>query len=190
MGFLDAIFNLDCSVIQSVADNFRSPFMTGFMKAVTLLGEHGIFLIICALVCIIIPKTRKLGITMGIALLLGFLFGNLLIKNVVARPRPYTLARFSDLLLVSELSDWSFPSGHTLAAFECAVAVFIYHKKIGVAAIIAAVLIAFSRIYLVAHYPSDVIVGALMGILFAIAAYYIVKALYKKFPKLVGKTAE
>ena len=178
---IESIIELDKTVLQFITDTFRGPVLDFLMPIITVLGDHGIFLMFCTLLLIIFPKTRKMGFTAALAMLMGFIFGNLIIKNAVARARPYTLEEFRSLLYISELSDWSFPSGHSLASFEVAVSVFAYNKKAGVGAIIVAIIIAFSRLYLVVHFPSDVLAGAIMGTLFAIAAYFIVKALYKRF---------
>ena len=178
---IDRIVELDIAILQFIADNFKNPVLDVIMKIVTYFGEGGIFWIVCSVICICFPKTRKMGFTMALALTFGVIIGNGIIKNVVARPRPYTLDQFADLRGVAPLTDWSFPSGHTLASFEASVAIFCYRKGIGIAAIALAFCVAISRLYLMVHFPSDVIVGALLGTGFAIAAFFIVKAVYKRF---------
>ena len=107
---------------------------------------------------------------------------------MVGRIRPYDY----DPTLVSILkrlpSDLSFPSGHTLASFEAATAIFIRNKKWGVPALVLAVLIALSRLYVTVHYPTDVIAGLLLGVLFAIVACRVIDLLYKKFEKPAEET--
>ena len=117
---------------------------------------------------------------MGVALLLGFLTGNLLLKNCIARTRPF-LWDPTISLLIEKPSDYSFPSGHTLASFECAVAIFRYHRKWGIAALVFAVLIAFSRLYLQVHYPTDVLGGAMLGTLWGMLACWIVDTVIKRY---------
>ena len=107
------------------------------------------------------------------------------IKNVVARTRPYEYREIE--LLVKKLSDYSFPSGHTLASFEASVCIFIRNKKWGIPALVLAFLIAFSRLYLYIHFPSDVLAGALLGTAFAIAATLTVNKIYKKKNILANK---
>lgn len=175
------IVEIDISILAFIADNLKAPALDVIMRVITYFGEGGIFWIVVSLICMAFPKTRKMGFTMALAMVFGIIIGNGIIKNVVARPRPYTLEQFADLRGVAPLSDWSFPSGHTLASFEAAVSIFCYRKGIGVAAIALAVCVAISRLYLMVHFPSDVIVGALLGILFAICAFFIIKALYKRF---------
>lgn len=175
---------MEFSVLNWIQEVFKSPFMDKFMTYVTMLGDAGIFWIICAVVCLCFKKTRKMGLTMGMALIFGLIIGNGFLKNVFFRTRPYDVAGYEairDSLLVEKLHDGSFPSGHTLASFEAAVAIFMYKKPLGTAALVLAVLIAFSRLYLFVHFPSDVIAGILLGTLFAIASFHITKALYKKY---------
>jgi undecaprenyl-diphosphatase len=142
------------------------------MPIITSLGNTGIFWILLAVVFLCFRKTRKIGITMGIALIFGLIFGNLLLKPLTARIRPYDFDP-SIVLLIPPEHEFSFPSGHTLASFEGAVSVFLYRKKWGIPALILAALIAFSRLYLMVHYPIDIIVGLILGSLFAWTAYKI-----------------
>ena len=88
---------------------------------------------------------------------------NLLLKNLVARPRPF--AEIEALIpLIAKPTDFSFPSGHTTASFAVAlVMVRMLPKKIGVPAVAVATLVAFSRLYLGVHYPTDVLVGLLVA---------------------------
>jgi len=154
-----------------------------FWTSVTMLGESGIFWIALSLLLMLIPKTRKAGFTMGLALLLGVIFGNAVLKNAVARPRPYDLdpTLFCRLAWGEMSTDFSFPSGHTLASFEAAAGLFLYHKKWGSVALCAALLVMLSRLFLVVHYPTDLLAGALLGILFALLSAKAIGFLYAKF---------
>lgn len=89
--------------------------------------------------------------------------GNLILKNLVARSRPFFFNTAVDLL-ISVPTDYSFPSGHTMSSFTAAVILYHADKRLGIPALILAFLIAFSRLYLYVHFPSDVIAGALIGI--------------------------
>lgn len=180
-GLINGIINIDVAILQFFVDNVHNPVLDVIMKILTMFGEGGIFWIAVCVVCMAFPKTRKIGFTMAIAMLLGFAIGNGIIKNVVARHRPYELAQFSAFPIVKKLSDWSFPSGHTLASFEAAVSIFCWRKKWGAAALALALCVAVSRIYLIVHYPSDVIAGALLGTAFALVAFFIIKTLYTKY---------
>lgn len=148
--------------------------------AITTFGEAGIFWIVLSLILMLLPKTRKAGFSMGLALLLGVILGNGVLKNVVARPRPYDVSTaLSHRLAWGEMSnDFSFPSGHTLASFEAATALFLHHKKWGIAALVLAFFVSISRLFLLVHYPTDLLFGALLGILFAVLASFTVRKLW------------
>ncbi len=170
----------ELSILDFIRETFTCKALDLFMPFVTKFGDHGIFWIALSVLFIIFKKTRKLGLTMGLALLMGFLAGNMFLKNVVARIRPYDLNE-SVTLLVSRLSDYSFPSGHTLASFEAATAITLYSKRLGIPALVLAALIALSRLYLYVHYPTDVIAGAALGIGFAFLAFFIIKKVEEKW---------
>ena len=172
----------ELGILDSIQEIFGCKFLDTVMPVITLFGDGGIFWIALAIVLLIFKKTRKIGLTMGIALAMGFIIGNLGLKNIFARIRPYDLnPEFP--LLIEKLHDFSFPSGHTLASFEASVAIFLYNKKFGIAAIVLAVLIAFSRLYLYVHYPTDVITSIILGTGFAIISFLIVKKIFKKVDK-------
>ena len=143
--------------------------MTRFMSFVSLLGKGGIFLILLSLCLLLLKKTRRFGTAMIIGLALGALFVNLFLKVVIARPRPYTDMEgfyYPLWLMVGQHteSDMCFPSGHTNAAFAAMVPVFILgNKKSSWLALLFGILMGISRIYLVVHYPTDVVGGFITG---------------------------
>lgn len=154
-------------------------------STITYFGESGIFWIVLSLVLMFFKKTRKAGFSMGLALLLGVIVGNGILKNVIGRPRPYTLdPTLSHRLVFGEMTkDFSFPSGHTLASFEAATALFIRHKKWGIAALVLAFFVSVSRLFLLVHYPTDLVAGAILGILFAYLASKTVDLIFRKIEK-------
>ena len=111
---------------------------------------------------------------------------NVTLKPLVARIRPYdlqeTLGNHINLL-ISAQHDYSFPSGHTIASFEACVVLLIHDKRMGIPATILACLIAFSRLYLYVHYPTDVIFSLFAGILFAFLGNAIVSLVYRRLPR-------
>lgn len=145
--------------------------MTALMELISLLGSGGIFLIILSLLLLLLRPTRRFGTAMAIGLALGAIVVNLWLKVVIARPRPYVDAEgfFYPLWMMMGAhteSDFSFPSGHTNAAFATMVPVFLLGKKNwSWLALVFAVLMGVSRIYLVVHFPSDVIGGMITGTL-------------------------
>jgi len=173
---------------QSISNHILDSIMIGF----TNLGNGGMLWILLAAIFLCTKKYRKCGITMTIALLLSLIICNGIMKNLVARPRPCWVDT-SVHLLIKNPTDYSFPSGHTSASFAAAVAIFMYHKKIGIVALIIAANIAISRIYLFVHYPSDVLVSLILGCLYGVIAYFAVKALcnrYSKFSEWVSPSLE
>lgn len=149
----------------------HTPVLTAIMKAASKLGDMGLVWIVLAAILLMIPKTRKLGILVTIALALDVLTCNVILKPLVARTRPYDINTAIDLLIAAP-KDFSFPSGHTASSFAAAAAVwFGGKKKLAVPALVLAVLIAFSRMYFYVHYPTDVLCGAILGMLCGYMAY-------------------
>ena len=180
----------DLPMLEGIQSSMRNDFFDGFFKTVTHLGDAGIFWILLTIALLIIPKTRKLGYCSAIALVLDVLLVNCCIKPIVNRDRPYTMAEYAARgiqLLIKEAHDASFPSGHTAASFASAVAILFYNRKMGIPAIILAVIIGFSRLYVAIHFPSDVFVGAIVGILCAIIAYFICQKTYPMLENKFGK---
>lgn len=140
----------------------RTLFGDLIMPAISFLGDKGWLFIVTGLILLFIPKTRTCGMCVCLSLAAGFLLGNGVLKNLVQRQRPCWIDR-EVVLLVANPRDYSFPSGHTLAAFETAVSILCFYKRAGLVFLALACLIAFSRLYLFVHFPSDVLGGALLG---------------------------
>ena len=162
--------SFDLPVLDWIQANLQSGFMDKFMPFITKFGDHGTFWMIVAALLFLFPRTRKTGLGMAIAMMIGLLICNVTLKPLVGRIRPYDLQAELGItiqLLGERMHDFSFPSGHTIASFEAAVVLLKNSKKMGIPAMILAVLIAFSRLYLYVHYPTDVIVSVILGTLFA-----------------------
>ena len=141
----------------------HTPVLDKFMTSVTKLGNAGIFWIILTVLFLLIPKMRKTGVVMAAALIIDLLLCNVLLKNLVARTRPYDV-NTGIQLLVAKLRDYSFPSGHTAASFASAAALyFAGEKKLWKPALVLACLIAVSRLYLYVHYPTDILAGIILA---------------------------
>jgi len=151
--------------------SLHNPLLDKIMVLITHLGDSGLIWIITALVLLCIKKYRKDGLVMGLALVFGLILGNLILKNVIQRPRPCWVDP-SVLLLIANPTDYSFPSGHTQAAVAAAVVLWHADRQWGIAAAILAVGIAFSRMYLYVHYPTDILGGIVSGALCAGAALW------------------
>nr|MBQ8245034.1 phosphatase PAP2 family protein [Oscillospiraceae bacterium] len=162
--------SFDLPILEWIRTTLWCDALDVAMPIITMFGDAGIFWIACSVLLLLFPKTRKTGLGMGFALILGLLICNVTLKPMVARIRPYDLQAQLGVtinLLNGTMHDFSFPSGHTIASFEAAVVLLKNSKKMGIPAMILAVLIAFSRLYLYVHYPTDVIASILLGTLFA-----------------------
>ena len=161
----------DLPILDWIAANLWCPFLDTVMPAITLLGDAGIFWIALAVALLLFPKTRRVGLGMAFALLMGLLLCNLMLKPLCQRPRPYDYQYevFGKLipLIIERQHDFSFPSGHTIASFEAAGVIALNNKRWGIAALVLACLIAFSRLYLYVHYPTDVLVSVVLGLILA-----------------------
>lgn len=177
--------DLDIGILYWLQDHVVCSFLTPVMKIATTLGNSGIIWILLCLILMIPKSTRKIGITAALSLAFVSLLNNFVIKIIVARPRPFTQVDID--LLINAPRSYSFPSGHAASSFATATAVFLGDKKLGIVALIIAALIAFSRLYFFVHYPSDVIAGAIEGIVIAIAMAYIVNQAMKKPESTSGK---
>ena len=177
------ITDLDIRFLTFVQEHLRTPVATPFWKFITLFGDAGIFWIILTLILLIWKRTRRAGLACTISLLLDFLIVNILIKNLVARPRPYDLFQHIEAL-AGPMKDYSYPSGHTAASFACSlVLVRMLPKKYGIPLVVLSALIAFSRLYLGVHYPTDVIGGFLIGCLTSWIACRVIRRFGKQDTK-------
>lgn len=163
---IDIIEQLDTNILNFIHNDLHNSVFDFIMPIITFLGNGYLLWIVVSIILTISKKYRKAGITMAVALILCAVMGEMLIKNIVKRPRPYEGVTGIQLL-IPKLSSYSFPSGHTLSSFAAAFVIFKYMRKWAIPAFILAVLIAFSRNYLYVHYPFDVLAGAVFGGFFA-----------------------
>lgn len=169
---------IDNNILDFIQANMRCLFLDRIMPYISLIGNEGAVWILLALILLIIPSCRKTGIEMSIALILSLLIGNIALKPLIARARPFT-ANPDFILLIRPPTDYSFPSGHTMSSFAAATVIWFANKKYGTAALALAALIAFSRLYLYVHYLTDVLAGLVIGVLIAILSAGVIKE-YRK----------
>ena len=161
----------------------RTQVLDSFFLGLTrVAGSYGQLWLIIAALLLIFKKTRKAGISVLIAYLAVYLLGQIVLKQLISRPRPCQIDQ-AFALLVARPSSTSFPSTHSAWAFGAATAIFMRHRKLGAAAYAVAALIAFSRLYMFLHFPTDVLFGAAMGMALGVLAHWIMKTLWKKLAR-------
>lgn len=161
---MEWLIQLDGGILLFIQDYIRMDFMNGFWQFITSLGDKGWFWIVVSVLLLIPKKTRYIGIAALLSLTVNALITNVTLKPLVARTRPYVAIEGLNILAAAP-HDFSFPSGHTSASFAAAL-VYLRKmpKKYGVCFVVLATLIAFSRLYVGVHYPTDVLAGFLIGV--------------------------
>lgn len=153
---------IEISILDWI-QGIRTPVGDMVMTFITRLGDAGAVWIHLAVILLMIPKTRKSGAVLAAALCVDVVLCNGILKNLVGRIRPCDVNP-SILLLIPRPDDFSFPSGHTAASFTAVMALLLAgERKLWKPALALAVLIAFSRMYLYVHYPTDILGGMVVG---------------------------
>lgn len=157
--------------ILNAIQKIRTDSLDSFMVTITSLGNMSILWFSLILVFLTTRRYKEIGKIILISFILNLILVNIILKISVGRPRPYEVVNFTNLL-INHLSDNSFPSGHTSYAASFATIIILLAKSQALKSYIGtiAILIAFSRLYLYVHYPTDVLAGAIIGVLLAIAA--------------------
>lgn len=155
----------------------HNPLFDFLMTIITTLGNGGIIWIAVGIFFLLQknPKKKRLASTIFIALIIFAIIGLVVLKPIIARPRPCWVVDVN--LLISNPKDYSFPSGHTGSSFAATTVIYNYNKKWGIYAGIFASVIAFSRLYHFVHYPTDILGGLILGIACGVAAIKITKFL-------------
>lgn len=167
---LEAIQSLDGAILLAI-QNIRLDFLNPVVEFYTSLGNVGFLWIALSLILLLNRKTRKAGFFSLVAMLFGMICTNMVLKHLVGRTRPWLVVE-GLTALVNEPDPNSFPSGHTCAAFAAAVTWWklLPHKWAGITGLVMAVCMGLSRLYVGVHFPTDVIMGAVVGSLCAWAA--------------------
>ena len=198
-----------------IQDYMHGGFGDTFWPIITKFGDGGIFWIVVTLLLFIPKCTRKYAHVSAVALILCVVCGNVILKPLIARPRPFWLENGNPLariayivqdgtrqyyyghnnlspvtpenhmfiqLLVKAPGDYCFPSGHTQASFAAANSIFLWKKRYGIPALILASLVAFSRMYLYVHYPTDILGGFISGMVYSYIALAICNKLFRNKP--------
>ena len=161
---------------------FRNPVMNTISIFFDYAGAHGEIWIAFTLLLLLFRRTRKAGFAMAVALVLYMATGHFFLKPLFARPRPCDV-HTALTILVKRPHGHSFPSGHTASAFAAAFALWLQNRKLGVPALVLAAFIAFTRLYLYVHFPTDVLGGLVLGLALGALALWIVAKLANKSKK-------
>ena len=165
--------------ILNFLQRIRTPVGDAVMCFITKIGDAGMIWIVLAVILLLIPKTRKTGIVIMVALCIDLVVCNGILKNLFAQIRPCEV-NTQIQLLIARPNDFSFPSGHTASSFAAVAALYFSgERKLWKPALVLACLIAFSRLYLYVHYPTDILGGILVGIAAGYLGYAMVWKLLK-----------
>ncbi|MCM1579689.1 MAG: phosphatase PAP2 family protein [Ruminococcus sp.] len=168
---MQSIYAFDFGILDFIRENIASPFLDGILSIFTHAGDSGAVWIAIALVLMLIPskELRRTGFMMAAMLIMVLLINDVFLKHLIARPRPFVMRPETELFIPPP-SGYSFPSGHSCSSFGSAAVIGGRTKKksVRIAVWTAAAIIALSRLYFYVHYPTDVIVGSLLGILYGV----------------------
>ena len=170
---MDILLELDGSILLWIQEYLRNDVWNWLWISITKLGDAGFIWLTTAILMLFFKKTRNVGIAALFSISLCFIITNLGLKNIVARPRPYT--QIAELMILTHPEkSFSFPSGHTANSFAVALIYFrMLPKRYGIAAVVLAALIGFSRLFIGVHYPSDVIGGFLVAVFTSSVVHYL-----------------
>lgn len=173
------IQDTDNAILNFIQLYWHNPVLDKFFPVITWLGEYGALWVAVTLVLLLTHKYRNYGIMLLFALILVGLTGEIILKPLIARMRPCNF-NMAMPMLVARPTDYSCPSGHTSSSFAAVVVLWKANRKFRIPVLLLAVLIAFSRMYLYVHYPSDVLAGLALGLLCGITAVAVFSADYRK----------
>lgn len=179
MGFFDYITKIDFSILYYIQEHLRCSFLDFLMPLFGFIQEGGMVWIVISIILICFKKTRYCGFAILLAMGIDTLITEFAIKNIVCRVRPcnYNDLKISIDMLVSRPDSYGFPSNHSASAFAAATALLVTLKKKrwAILGYILAIAIALSRLYVFVHFPSDVLVGAIVGSLIALLVCFLMK---------------
>ena len=175
---IEAIEVIDLQILDAIQQYMRSDSLDSVMKNFSYLGEIGFIWIVIAGILALKKSTQRIAVMIIAAMLLGCLIGEFGLKNIICRERPFVAEDFNNLAIFKP-DGFSFPSGHSCSSIAAATIIYLWDRQKGILAYILAVAIAFSRLYLYVHYPSDVLAGALLGVICAFITYYVGNKIYR-----------
>lgn len=183
---LEILQNLEGDVLLWIQNSLRCGLLNGWFAFYTKLGDAGLLWILLSAVMLFHPKTRKAGLLGLGAMVMGLVCTNLVLKPLVHRTRPWLVVE-GLTALVAEHDPHSFPSGHTCSAFAaaCAWRLCLPKRWLGNVGLVLAALMGFSRLYVGVHFPTDVLVGALVGCLCGWAVWLACRRMGHRLPRIL-----
>jgi len=175
---MEAIQNFDFFVLNGLQELLQCSFLDTVVPILTHLG-HGVVWAIFGLIFLFMKKYRFNGISIITALTVTVIISEFIIKPLFLRERPYMLNP-DFVLLIPEPSGTSFPSSHTSTSFASALQFFGINRKAGIAAMIFAAVVAFTRLYLYVHFPTDILGGIILGVIMGFATIIVGKKIRQK----------
>ena len=173
---MDTITTIDFSILHFMNNYLHNGFFDNVMPSFSALGDRGLIWICFAALLLSFPRYRKYVPFLLLSLLLSYVIGEILIKPWVCRIRPCNIEIVP--MLIVRPHDFSFPSAHSMTSFSAAVFLWNTHRKVGRVALVMATCIAFSRLYLFVHFPSDVLIGSVLGGVIGYLTYRLAARLY------------
>ena len=173
---------MEIAILDFIQTLFKSPLMDRIMVLITTLGNEGILYYIILALLLLNKKTRKLGVILGISMLLNHIFSNMTLKPLFARTRPFDVNTAVEII-IKKPSSYSFPSGHTAQAFTTAFAFLFAKSKFTKPMFVFACIMAFTRLYLYVHYPTDILGGIVCGLISGYIGYKLVEFILSKIKR-------
>ena len=165
---------MELAILDWIQAHLRCGFLDAVLPVISWTSNHGEIWILLALCLLAAKKSRRQGGTVAVALLMDLLCCNMFLKPLIGRVRPFAVNPAVELLVAAPL-DASFPSGHTAVSFAAVFALKASGSPLWKPALVLASVIAFSRLYLYVHWPTDVLAGILLGAALGYAADLVVK---------------
>ena len=167
---------MDIAVLDAIQQHLRTPLLDQIMLLATHLGDLALVWLVAGAVLVALPKHRRWGVAVLLAVAATAILGMFVLKPLFGRVRPFVAYEFAGLLIPPP-SGTSFPSNHSMVSFAAAAALCCLPGKGR-----GACLIAFSRLYLYVHYPSDILAGAVIGIAVGIGSVWLVNKVWPERP--------
>lgn len=160
---ISKIKNIDKKILMYIA-KLQKPFLNKIMIFFTVMGNNGVIWLLISVPMLLNYSSRTKGIKLIVSLALAGFMGEIIIKRLVGRERPFDEPDFDDVLIKKPIT-YSFPSGHTSSSMAAATTISFCFPHLAVPAFALGIIISFSRLYLQVHYPSDVLAGAALGLI-------------------------